>query len=50
MTEVDIAINKLKNYRTPGVDLMPAELIKKDGSRLIKRIHTNWIKETLPGE
>ena len=27
-TEVELAIEKLKNYKSPGIDQIPAELIK----------------------
>jgi hypothetical protein len=47
--EVGIAISKLKNYKTPGSDQIPAELIQAGGEMLLSAIHklvnSVWNKE-----
>jgi len=53
-SEVEMSIEKLKGHRSPGIDQIPAELIK-GGSRKIcseihKVIHALWNKEDLPEE
>jgi sorting nexin-29 len=49
--EVDIAIEKLKRYKSPGIDQMPAELIQARGNTLHsenhKLINCIWSKEEL---
>jgi len=50
--EVEIAIEKLKRYKSPGTDQVPAELIQA-GSNILhfeihKPINSIWIKEALP--
>ena len=52
--EVELAIGKLKNHKSPGTDQIPAELIKA-GCRTIccvihKLIISIWNKEELPEE
>jgi hypothetical protein len=51
--EVELAIDKLKNYKSPGTDQMPAELIKAGGRTIRCEIHklfiSIWNKE-LPDE
>jgi hypothetical protein len=37
--EVEIAIAKLKNYKSPGSDQIPAELIQVRGEILRSKIH-----------
>jgi hypothetical protein len=37
--EVEMAIKKLKRYKSPGIDQIPAELIKAGGSRICSEIH-----------
>jgi hypothetical protein len=37
--EVEIAIAKLKKYKSPGSDQIPAELIKAGGKILLSAIH-----------
>jgi hypothetical protein len=37
--EVEIAIGKLKSYKSPGTDRIPAELIKARGETLCSEIH-----------
>jgi hypothetical protein len=52
LVEVEIAIGKLKSYKSPGTDQIPAELIKAGGETLYSEIHRLicciWIKEELP--
>jgi hypothetical protein len=52
LVEVEIAIGKLKRYKSPGTDQMPAELIKAGGEILRSEIHRLicciWNKEELP--
>jgi hypothetical protein len=49
---VEIAIGKLKSYKSPGTDNIPAELIKAEGETLYSEIHRLicciWNKEELP--
>jgi hypothetical protein len=48
----EIAIEKLKRYKSPGVDQIPAELIQAGGntsrSEKHKLINSMWNKEELP--
>jgi hypothetical protein len=50
--EVEIAIGKLKSYKLPGTDQIPAEFIKAGGETLQFEIHrlicSIWNKEELP--
>jgi hypothetical protein len=50
--EVEIAVGKLKSYKFPGTDQIPAELIKSGGEILRSEIHnficSIWNKEELP--
>jgi hypothetical protein len=52
LVEVEIAIGKLKSYKSPGTDHIPAELIKTGGETLYSEIHRLicciWSKEALP--
>ena len=52
--EVELAIEKLKIHKSPGIDQIPAELIKAGGSTIRCAIHkliiAIWNKEELPGE
>jgi hypothetical protein len=52
--EVDIAIAKLKKYKSPGSDQIPAELIQAGGDILLSAIHklinSVWSKEELPDQ
>ena len=52
--EVELAIGKLKNRKSPGIDQIPAELIKAGGRTICcgihKRIISIWNKEELPDE
>jgi hypothetical protein len=52
--EVEIAIVKLKKYKSPGSDQIPAELIQAGGEILLsvshKLINSVWNKEELPDQ
>ena len=39
LSEVENAINKLKNNKSPGIDEIPAELIRAGGPQTAKEIH-----------
>jgi hypothetical protein len=51
-SEFEIAIGKLKRYKSPGADQIPAELIQAGGEELRSEIHKLirliWNKEELP--
>ena len=52
--EVELAIEKLKSHKSPGIDQIPAGLIKAGGSTVRCAIHkliiSIWNKEELPEE
>jgi hypothetical protein len=52
LVEVEIAVGKLKCYKSPGTDNIPAKLIKARGETLYSEIHklicSIWSKEELP--
>ena len=52
--EVELAIGRLKNHKSPGIDQIPAELIKTGGRTIRCAIHkliiSIWNKEELPEE
>jgi hypothetical protein len=52
LVEVEIAIGKLKSYKSPSTDQIPTELIKAGGETLCLGIHkltcSIWNKEELP--
>jgi len=52
--EVELAIDKLKSHKSPGIDQIPAELIKAGGRKICFEIHklitSIWKKEKLPEE
>jgi hypothetical protein len=52
LVEVEIAIGKLKSYKSPGNDNIPAELIEAGSETLYTEIHRLicciWNKEELP--
>jgi hypothetical protein len=39
VSEVEAAIEKLKRYKSPSIDQMPAELIQARGEKLCSEIH-----------
>jgi len=49
-----MAIEKLKRHKSPGINQIPAELIKAEGRTLRSEIHklinSIWNKEELPEE
>jgi hypothetical protein len=51
-SKVEVAIGKLKRYKSPGVDQIPAQLIQAGGetlrSEIRKLIKLIWNKEELP--
>ena len=53
-SEVELAIDKLKSHKSPGIDQIPAELIKVGGRTLCLEIHklitSIWKREKLPEE
>jgi hypothetical protein len=52
--DIEIAIAKLTNNKSPGSDQIPAELIQAGGEILLYAIHklinSVWNKEELPGQ
>ena len=52
--EVDLAIEKLKSHKSPGIDQIPEELIKEGGKTILLEVHklliSIWNKEELPEE
>ena len=52
--QVELAIGKLKNHKSPGIDQIPTELIKERGRTICCAIHklvnSIWNKEELPEE
>jgi len=53
-SDVELAIEKLKSHKSPGIDQIPAELIKTGGKTILCEIHkliiSIWNKEELPEE
>ena len=53
-SEVELAIEKLKTHKSPGIDLIPAGMIKAGSKTIRYEIHkliiSNWNKEELPEE
>jgi hypothetical protein len=47
-SEVEMAIEKLRRHKSPGIDQIPAELIKAIRSEIHKLINSIWNKEELP--
>jgi hypothetical protein len=43
VSEVKIVIGKLRSYKSPGVDQVPAELIEGGGEIVRSEIHTYYI-------
>jgi hypothetical protein len=54
VSEFELAIEKLKSHKSPGIDQIPAELIKAGGRTISCEIHkliiSIWNKEELPEE
>jgi hypothetical protein len=52
LVEVEIAIGKLRSYKSPGTDNIPAELMKAEDETSYSEIHrlicSIWNKEELP--
>jgi hypothetical protein len=52
LVKLETAIEKLRSYKSPGTDQIPAELIKGEGEKLCSEIHklicSIWNKEELP--
>ncbi|KAJ4431280.1 hypothetical protein ANN_19877 [Periplaneta americana] len=52
LSEVEIAIENLKKYKSPGIDQIPAELIQEGGralsSEIYKLVLAIWEKEIVP--
>ena len=52
--EVEMAIEELKRHKSPGIDQIPAEMIKAGGRAIHSEIHkllnSIWNKEELPEE
>ena len=51
--DVELAIEKLKSHKSPGIDHIPTELIKAGGGKIRYEIHkliSIWNKEELPEE
>jgi len=53
-SEVELAIEKLKSHKSPGIGQIPAELVKAGGKTIRCEIHkliiSIWNKEELPAE
>jgi len=53
-SEVELAIVKLKNHKSPGTDQIPGDMIKAGGKTIRCEIHkliiSMWNKEELPEE
>jgi len=51
-SEVELAIDKLKIYKSPGIDQIPAEFIKAGGRTIFLEIHklitSIWKRQKLP--
>jgi hypothetical protein len=54
VSEIELAIEKLKSHKSPGIPQIPAELIKAGGRTISCEIHkliiSIWNKEELPEE
>jgi hypothetical protein len=52
VSDIELAIDKLKSHKSPGIDQIPAELIKARGRtihcEIRKLIISIWNKEELP--
>jgi len=49
--ELELAMGNLKNHKSPGIDKIPAELIKAEGRKICCAIHkfiiSIWKKQPL---
>jgi hypothetical protein len=54
INEIEQTIKRLRNNKAPGIDLIPAELVKYVGPEYIKHLHQLtvkiWITKTIPEE
>jgi hypothetical protein len=54
VSEIELAIDKLKSHKSPGIDQIPGELFKAGGKTVRSEIHkltiSIWNKEELPEE
>ena len=54
VSEIELVIEKLKSHKSPGIDQIPAEVIKAGGKTICSEIHkliiSIWNKEELPEE
>jgi len=51
VSEFELAIDKLKSHKSPGIDQIPTELIKAGGRTICLELITSiWKKEKLPEE
>jgi hypothetical protein len=54
VSEIELAIDKLKIHKSSGIEQIPAELIKAGGTAVRSKIHkliiSIWNKEELPQE
>jgi hypothetical protein len=54
VSEIELAIDKLKSHKSLGIDQIPAELIKAESRTISCEIHklilSIWNKEELPEE
>jgi hypothetical protein len=54
INEIEQAIKRLRNNKAPGIDLIPAELVKFASPEYVKHLHQLiakiWITETFPEE
>ena len=52
--EVELATDKIKSHKSPGIDEIPGELIKAGGGTICLEIHklitSIWKKEKFPEE
>ena len=48
--EIELAIEKLKSHKSPGIDQIAAELIKTIRCAIHELVVAIWNKEELPGE
>jgi hypothetical protein len=44
LVEVEIAIEKLKSYKSPGTNQIPAELIKAEGEKLYSETYLSYVE------